>query len=136
MRQNDTSIKLPKIGDQLLQVMTSTLIGSKDDCPEPCVVIYVNKPKRHYTVQFVDTGIRENYKLPQIDAYDIIKQFQKEFKRAFGREAKGVYVYESGALYPSISDCAKALGVPTSTVSHHLNGRSSHVKGYHIFILE
>lgn len=136
MQQNNMSIKLPKIGDLLLQVMTSTLMGRKDDCPEPCVVVYVNKPKHHFTVQFVDTGIRENYKLPQINTYDIVKEFQINFKKAFGRPAKGIYVYESGALYPTVSDCAEAIGVQPYVIYNHLNGHSSHVKGYHIFILE
>lgn len=136
MQQNDTSMKLPKIGDRLLQVMTSTLLGSKDGCPEPCEVVYINKPKRHFTVRFVDTGIKENYKVPQIDTYDIVKEFQVDFKKAFGREAKGIYIYESGALYPTVSDCAEAIGVQPHVINNHLNGQSSHVKGYHIFILE
>lgn len=136
MQQNIIPAKLPNLGDVVLQVMTGTYLGSKDDRPEPCTVIYVNKPKRHYTVKFTSTGIRENYKVPPVDELTIIKQFRNDFKRAFGKEAKGVYVYESGALYPSVSECAEAIGVHPHVVDKHLNGQISNVKGYHIFILD
>lgn len=136
MQQNIIPAKLPKLGDVVLQVMTSTYIGSKDDRPEPCTVIYVNKPKRHYTVRFVNTGLRENYKVPPVDERRIIEQFRDDFKRAFGKEVKGIYVYESGGLYPSVSECAEAIGVQPHVVDKHLNGQISNVKGYHIFILD
>lgn len=136
MQQNIIPAKLPKLGDVVLQVMTGTYFGSKEDKPEPCTVIYVNKPKHHYTVQFANTGIRENYKLPPVNIHNIIKQFQDDFERAFGKHAKGIYVYESGALYPNVSDCADAIGVQPYVVDKHLNGQISNVKGYHIFILD
>lgn len=129
-------MSLPKVGDRLMRVMTGANFGDRYIKPEPCVVIYVSKPKHYYTVQFVGSGIKESYKVPLLDDAKIIKQFQEDFKRAFGKQAKGVYVYESGALYPSISECARAIGVLPCTVSKHIHGQTTNVKGYHIYMLE
>lgn len=129
-------VSLPKVGDRLMRVMTAANFGEKYNNPEPCVVIYVNKPRNYYTVQFVDSGIKESFKVPLIDDNKIIKQFQDDFKRAFGKQAKGVYVYESGALYHSISECARSIGVLPCTISRHIHGMTSNVKGHHIYILD
>lgn len=129
-------MSLPKVGDRLMRTMTGTRLSGYDDKPEPCVVVYVNKPKNYYTVQFIGSGLKESYKAPLLDDNKMLKQFQDDFKRAFDKRPKGVYVCESGALYSSISDCAKAIGVLPCTVSNHIHGRTSHVKGYHIYILD
>lgn len=126
---------LPKVGDRLMRVMTAESRWNEDK-PEPCVVVYVSKPKHYYTVQFVGTGIKESYKTPLLDDKKIIRQFQDDFKRAFGKKPRGVYVMESGALYSSVTECARAIGVMPCTVSKHIHGQSSHVKGYHIFMLD
>lgn len=129
----ENPMKLPRIGDRLVRVMTASGYSREDsNTPEPCVVIYVNKPKNYYTVQFIETGIRESYKLPDSDE---IGCFKKDFKRAFGREPTGVYVYESGVIYQTIADCARALCVKPCTISNHLRGKTHHVKGYHIYRL-
>lgn len=126
-------MKLPKVGDRLMRVMTASGYGSPaHDTPEPCVVIYVNKRNNHYTVRFVETNLRESYKLPDVDEIGCFKQ---DYKLAFGRNPTGVYIYESGMLYPSVSECAKALDVRPCTISNHLHGRTRHVKGYHIYLL-
>lgn len=129
-------MSLPKVGDRLMRVMTATSLGVREDKPEPCVVVYVSKPKHYYTVQFVGSGIKESYKAPLLNDAKMLKQFQDDFKRAFGKKPKGVYVYESGALYPSVTECAKAIGVLPCTVSKHIHGQTSHVKGYHIYMLD
>lgn len=126
------TMKMPKVGDRIMRTMTTTCFRSNDDKPEPCVVIYVSKPKHYYTVQFVDSGIKESYKVPHIDE---LADFKKAYERALGKKAVGVYVFESGMLYPSIAECAKDLGVRTCTISNHLHGRTRHVKGYHIYML-
>lgn len=126
---------LPKVGDRLMRVMTAENRWNEDK-PEPCVVVYVSKPKHYYTVQFVGTGIKESYKTPLLDDKKVIRQFQDDFRRAFGKKPRGVYVMESGALYPSVTECARAIGVMPCTVSKHIHGQSSHVKGYHIFMLD
>ena len=128
-------MSLPKVGDRLMRVMTADTRW-KEDKPEPCVVVYVSKPKHYYTVQFVDTGIKESFKIPLIDDAKMLEYFQIDYKRTFGKKPKGVYVYESGALYSSISDCAKAIGVLPCTVSKHIHGQTKHVKGYHIYMLD
>lgn len=130
--KDNAEIKMPKIGDRLMRIMTSTSMGSRDDKPEPCVVVYVNKPKYYYMVQFVDSGIRECYKVPHIDE---LQRFKDDYRKFFNKKAKGVYVYESGALYPSITECAKAIGVLPAAISKHIHGLTSNVKGYHVYIL-
>lgn len=129
-------MSLPRVGDRLMRAMTGANFGKGYGDPEPCVVVYVSKPKHYYTVQFIGSGIKESYKVPLIDDRKLVAQFQDDFKRAFGKKPKGVYVYESGALYPSISECARAIGVMPCTVSKHIHGQTSHVKGYHIYMLD
>lgn len=132
MKKHD-DMSMPKVGDKLMKTMTSTSFMNSDDRPELCVVVYCNKPKHYYVVEFVESGVREAYKLPCVDE---IGFFKRDYTRAFGKRPQGIYVYESGALYSSIRECAEALGVSPSTVSAHLHGRTSHVKGYHIFTLD
>ena len=128
----DRRIILPKVGDRLMRTMTSISLGASEAKPSPCIVTYVNAKKKYYTVEFVDSGVRECYKPPIINEIDM---FKDEFYQKFGKKPKGVYVYESGAIYPSISECARAIGVRPCTVSSHIHGRISNVKGYHIYIL-
>ena len=123
--------KLPRVGDRIMRPVTHNQIWNEDSI-EPCIVTYVNKDKNWYQVTFEKSGIKECYKCPD---YDPISQFKKDYERAFGKKAKGVYVYESGKIYPKISDCAKDIGVPACAISKHIHGGSSHVKGYHIYVL-
>lgn len=134
MKSKD-GMTLPKVGDRLMRVMTNTGSRIKNNGLEPCIVIYVNKPKRYYAVQFVNSGITESYKVPLLNDAILLKQFQDDFKHKFGKKPVGVYVYESGALYSSVSECAKAIGVKPCSITNHLHGRTNHVKGYHIYIL-
>lgn len=109
-------VKMPKVGDRIMRVMV-THQSWKDDTPLPCVVTYVNKQKNYYQVTFQESGVKECYKIPDLDELGSLKK------------PKGVYVYESGMLYSSITECAKAIGVLPCTVSKHLHGGSSNVKG-------
>lgn len=129
----DSRLFLPKVGDHLMRTMTSANLSAKEKKPEPCIVTYVNYPKQYYQVTFIDSGIKECYKIPSINELD---QFVTDYYRAFGKKPNGVYVYESGALYSSISECARAIGVRPCTVSKHIHGRTNHVKGYHIYMLD
>ena len=130
MKNNE--MKMPKVGERLMRVMTGARVDSMYSKEEPCIVIFVNKPKKYYTVEFVNTGIKESYKIPFVDE---IKAFQEDYKKMFKKNAVGVYVYESGCLYPSIKECAKAIGVKPYVVSDHIHGKTSNVKGYHIYML-
>lgn len=131
---NDDIFVMPKVGDRIMRVMSFSWANThkEDNKPLPCIVTYVNKKRHYYQVTFSDSGIKECYKIPDVDR---LEQFKKDYEKTFGKKAKGVYVYESGAIYPSISECAKAIGVLPCTVSKHIHGGSSHVKGYHIYIL-
>lgn len=124
-------VKMPKVGDRIMRVMV-THQSWKDDTPLPCVVTYVNKQKNYYQVTFQESGVKECYKIPDLDE---LGSFVKDYKKLTKKKPKGVYVYESGMLYSSITECAKAIGVLPCTVSKHLHGGSSNVKGYHIYIL-
>lgn len=126
-------MNMPKVGDRLMLPMSSTSLWNKDVSPEPCVVIYVNESKYYYTVRFTKYGICESFKVPYVDE---IKAFKEDYKRMFKKNAKGVYVYESGCLYPSITECAEAIGVKPYVVSNHIHGFISNVKGYHIYMLD
>lgn len=130
MKNNE--MKMPKVGERLMRVMTGTRVDSMYSKEEPCIVIFVNKPRKYYTVEFVNTGIKESYKSPCVDE---IAAFQKDYKKMFKKNAVGVYVYESGCLYPSIKECAEAIGVKPYVVSKHIHGEISNVKGYHIYML-
>lgn len=129
---NKTNVKLPKIGDRLMRTMSSTVFRENELISSPCIVVYVNSPKYYYTVEFIETGIRESYKIVDVNE---VSDFKNDFRKAFGYEPKGVYVYESGMIYPSISSCAKEIGVRPGTLSNHLHGRLKHVKGYHVYML-
>ena len=124
--------RLPKVGDIFIKSISFTHAFQGDDKLEPCVVVYVNEKKNYYLVEFIETKLKECYKVPEVDE---IADFKRDYRRAFGREARGVYVYESGILYPSISECARDLGVNKGTISRHIHGELSHVKGYHIYML-
>ena len=124
-------VVMPKVGDRIMRVMTTPNIW-KEDGPKPCVVTYVNKTKNWYQVTFADSGVKECYMVPDIDE---LEDFKKNYQKLTKKKPKGVYIYESGALYSSITECAKAIGVLPCTVSKHIHGESSNVKGYHIYIL-
>ena len=115
-----------------MRTMSAASFESATDAPEPCIVIYVNKPKYYYQVKFVNNGIKECYKVPNVNEIDA---FKSDYRRVFGHDAKGVYVYETGKIYRSISECAKAIGVYPGTLSNHIHGRLKHVKGYHVYLL-
>lgn len=63
----ESLLALPKVGERLMRTMTNTSTGFSDDGPEPCDVVYVNKPHRYYMVQFVESHIKESYKPPLKD---------------------------------------------------------------------
>lgn len=127
---NLNSLCMPNLGDHLTRTMTVPSFGVASAGEEDCVVIHTNPMKKCYTVQFVNSGIRETYKIPDVDE---IQAFKQDYKRFFGREPRGIYVFESGMLYDTIEDCARDLGVLQCTIVKHFHGDFSHVNGYHIY---
>ena len=132
INKNEKKQKLPRVGDRLMKPITFTYAYKEDDKLYPCTVIYVNKDHNFFTVEFVDSKLKESYKVPEVDE---ISDFKRDYANAFGKQAKGVYVYESGMLYPSISECARDIGVNKGAISRHIHGHTKHVKGYHIYML-
>lgn len=127
---NHNSSRVPNVGERLMRTMTVPSFGVASVGEEPCVVIHADPKKKLYTVQFIDSRIRETYKVQGIDE---IEAFKQDYKHFFGKEPRGFYVFESGVLYDSIGDCAKDLGVMQCTIIKHLRGDISHVNGYHIY---
>lgn len=121
---------VPNVGDHLMRTMTVPSFGVATAGDEPCVVIHADYKKKLYTVQFIETGLRETYKVPDVDE---IAAFKRDYKRFFGKEPRGIYVFESGMLYDTIEDCAKDLGVLQCTIIKHFHGDIAHVDGYHIY---
>ena len=59
------------------------------------------------------------------------KHNQRERKRNMGKKnAKEVYCITNGKTYPSVSNCASALGISTSAVSKVCNGQLQSTAGY------
>lgn len=68
---------MPKVGDRVMRTMSSSLAQSRrNDQPEPCIVTYVNKAKNYYQVTFVNSGIKECYKVPEVDE---LENFKKDY---------------------------------------------------------
>ena len=130
--RNGNKQKLPRVGDRLMKPITFTYTYNEGDKLYPCTVIYVNKDHNFFTVEFVGSKLKESYKVPEVDE---IGDFKRDYAKAFGKQAKSVYVYESGMLYPSISECARDIGVNKGAISRHIHGHTKHVKGYHIYML-
>lgn len=122
---------LPEVGDRLKK---KQYMGIEYQCDTllDCVVIYVNKRKGWYEVEFVDSGIRECFKLPEYN--NNVLQMIETFKKPWN-SSKAVIVLETGDIYPSIGECAKALGVNLHSLSNHLNGRTKQCAGYHVSII-
>lgn len=57
--------QLPKVGQKRMEKMTIQREGTKDNPPEPCVVVEVNRAHLWYRVRFTRTGFHECYKLPK-----------------------------------------------------------------------
>lgn len=131
MKHNDI-YKLPKVGDRLIRHLDLGVEGKK---LYPCVVTYVNKSHSWYQVTF-DSGIRACFKVPEVNYIQwVLETFQKDYETKLNKRAVGIYAFESGFLYPSITECAKDIGVTPYYVNKHLNGQLENVKGYHLYKL-
>lgn len=123
MNKVKLSSKLPKVGDRLKKVMTA---NSYEFDPvyilEPCTVVYVNIAKGWYEVEFIETKLRECYKLPEED--ELAARLPKRPVKAI--ELKTGLEY----CYPSIIEAARDLCLHASNVSHVLSGRYKQTGGY------
>lgn len=115
------SMELPKVGDHLKRVMSAmTRLASPLYEPLDCVVVHVNKDKRWYEVEFVNTGLRECYGLPTFD-HTIIKDPQNY----------PVLCLETGYVYSSVTDCARDMGFTAGNISRQILGEFEQYHGYH-----
>lgn len=125
MGKTELSMKLPKIGDKLLQVIS----GNDYDLtvtyiPEPCTVTFVNEKHGWYEVIFDNSDLKECYKLPIFD-HSILS----------GLYTGGMPVacVETGKVYSSIQECADDMRIDHSGISRQILGDFDHYKGYHFF---
>jgi len=63
MTKEEVRALLPQVGDRRVEVPTIQRDKSYSRDPRPCVVVYVNRRRLWYMVEF-ENGVRECYKLP------------------------------------------------------------------------
>lgn len=123
MAKTMMSMKMPKVGDRLMRVMTSTTWDLDDTyIPESCVVTYINEAHKWFEICFLDSGLKECYNLPTFD-HSILSDTKKH--------ATTVVCIETGAVYSTLHQCARDMGVTADMLSRHLRGEWSHCGGYH-----
>lgn len=68
MYKEELQAFLPNVGDELMRkpTMCNTTLGLERPKPQPCIVEYVNREHLWYKVRFVETGLTECYKYPEI----------------------------------------------------------------------
>lgn len=123
MAKTAMTMSLPKVGERLTRVMTSTtwdLDGAYQ--PEPCVVTYVNNAHNWFKVKFLDSGIEECYNVPTFD-HSIIRN---TIKRAIP-----VMCIETGFVYSSLDECADDMKLAHDGISRYLKGERGSCGGYH-----
>ena len=120
---------MPNVGDILIRKMNAPSFGL-DIHEELCVVDYVNRKHKYYTVKFLDSGVRESFKLPDLDA---LEDFKQAYKKLYGKNPVGILVFELGIVFKTIDDCGKYLKVPTCFVVKALNSEITNINGYHIY---
>lgn len=119
------TMELPKVGDRLMRVMTEFACEYDTALvPRPCVVVYVNEKHGWYQVEFLDTHLKECYGLPVCD-HSII---DFDMSLCYG---DAVICVETSKAYPSISACARVIGVPRSSIYLQLMGSIENAYGYH-----
>ena len=121
--------KMPNIGDILVRKMNAHSFGF-DIHEELCIVDYVNHKHNYYTVKFLDSGLHESFKLPDLDA---LEGFKQAYKKLYRKNPVGILVFELGIVFKTIDDCAKYLKVPSHFVIKVLNGEITNINGYHIY---
>ena len=57
-----------------MRPISSTCFLRNCDKLEPCVVVYVSEPKYYYTVEFIDYGIKESFKVPYVNEIEAFKK--------------------------------------------------------------
>lgn len=129
MAKTKLHMELPKIGDMLKRIDTALTfppLWSYD--PKPCVVTYVNEAHHWYEVQFLETGYKECYNLPDFD--------HRVFKnRSVNGSSISIACIETGEVFPSIYECSMEMGLYMDGISKQLAGHRRDVNGYHFINL-
>ena len=100
MGKSNLSMILPTVGKRLNMLMSNS--AHQKYKVEPCIVTYVNNKHSYYEVMFLNTGLKESYKLPIF-----------------------------GIAYSSVSECAKDTGVPANVISAQINSSYKYESSYH-----
>lgn len=103
----DVRKTMPVIGDHLEKKLSN---GIKQEC----IVTYVNTEKLWYQVTFKN-GVRMCFKLPTPKPFRYADMRSHSFAPKQGKHRK-VRILETGVEYPTIKECAGALGVSDTTL--------------------
>ena len=120
---------MPNVGDILVRKMNVPSFGL-DIHEEPCIVTFVNPKNKYYTVKFLDSGIQESFKFPNLD---VLEDFRLAYKKLYGKNPVGICVFELGMVFRTIEECASYLSVPSALIIKLLNGDITNINGYHIY---
>lgn len=90
--------------------------------PKECKVTYVNTEHNWYTVEFLDSGLRESYSLPDFD-HNILLNLPGW--------SNPVICLETGNVYRTVTDCANELSLNRQHISRCLIGSLGSYHGYH-----
>ena len=120
MGKSNLSMILPTVGKRLNMLMSNS--AHQKYKVEPCIVTYVNNKHSYYEVMFLNTGLKESYKLPIFD-HNILNGLYNG--------CVPVICVENGIAYSSVSECAKDTGVPSNIISAQINGSYKYESSYH-----
>lgn len=120
MGKSNLSMVLPRVGQRLNMLMANS--PHQKYKVEPCVVIYVNSKHSYYEVTFLNTGLKESYKLPIFD-HNILN--------GVCNSGVPVICVENGVAYSTVSECAKDIGVSAAVISAQINGTYEYTSNYH-----
>lgn len=117
------TMKLPKVGDRMMRILScGNLQQAECFVPKPCKVVYVNEPHNYYEVEFLESGLRECYSLPDFD-HSILTNLPGW--------SDPIVCVETGWVYRSVSDCANEMGLFRGNISRCLTGETDTYFGYH-----
>ena len=126
MTKTKLTMKLPKVGDKLKRIpIAFTLSPTCSYVPMECVVTRVNNDHSWYEVEFLETGFRECYHLPDFD--------HSIFESSNIKGTIPVLCIETKDIYVSISECARAMHLNRGSISEqiHCEHDRHSVGGYH-----
>lgn len=66
----------------------------------------------------------------------IAEEIQVKAKHSGGRKPRQIKCIETGVEYPSITECTKEIGVSTTRLYYHLQGKTENINGNHYVLMD